>query len=748
MNVKTSPNAVAHAPGSRRTAMSRPAVPLALALAAVLPSCAADVPPPLSPPAAAPATTAGPPVAPRRPVVDAYHGVQVADDYQWLERSDDPEVVAWSTAENGHTRRYLDALPDRSAIRARLRELFGASGVYHFELERGGGRLFALEDKPPHQQPFLVTLASADDPTGERVLVDPNRIDPTGGTSIDFYVPSLDGSLCAISLSQKGSEDGTLHVYEAASGRELPDRIPRVNGGTAGGSVTWNAGGTGFYYTRYPHAGERPPADLPFFQQVYFHKLGTAESDDRYALGKEFPRIAQTQLLSSDDGKYVLATVEDGDGGQYAHWLLGPGGVWEALAGFKDGVKEARFGRDGSLYLLLVAGAPRGKILKLDPGVRALARARVVVAEGDGAIDRFVVSSGHLYVATTVGGPSELRVFDLEGKDPAVVPILPVSAVRRLLATDGDDVLFSNVSFIDPATWYRYSASTRTMRRTGLFKTSPASYADAEVVRETCISRDGVKVPLNVLRRKGMVLDGHAPLLLTGYGGFGISSSPRFTALHRLWLDHGGVYALANLRGGGEFGEAWHTAGNLTRKQNVFDDLSACAAHVVEAGYTKPARLAIMGASNGGLLMGAALTQHPAQFRAVVSMVGIYDMLRLERTPNGAFNVAEYGTVKDPEQFRALYDYSPYHHVQDGIAYPAVLFLTGANDPRVDPFHSRKMTARLQAATAALGRAGRPVLLRTSDDTGHGGGTPLDAEIEEDVDVYSFLLRELGMTGG
>ncbi len=560
-------------------------------------------------------------------------------------------------------------------------------------------------------------------------------------------MPSLDGRLVAVSLSQKGSENGTLHVYEVASGRELPDRIPHVNGGTAGGSVTWNADGSGLYYTRYPHAGERPPPDLDFYQQVWFHELGSPEADDRYAIGKEFPRIAETELSTSDDGKYVLATVQNGDGGEFAHYLLGPGGTWETIAGFKDGVKAAAFGRDGSLYLLSTAGAPRRKLLKLDPGVASLAKARVVVPESSVVIQSFEASASHLFVVDLAGGPSELRVFDLEGKGGAAVPILPVSTVSEIVPAGGDDVLFRNQSFIDPPGWYHYAAAARETRKTALFQTSPVSYADTEVVRETCVSKDGTKVPLNVLRRKDTRLDGQNPFLLTGYGGFGISRTPRFSPTTRPWLDHGGVFAVANLRGGGEFGEAWHEAGNLTKKQNVFDDFAACAAHVVEAKYTSPKRLAILGGSNGGLLMGAELTQHPGAFRAVVSLVGIYDMLRVESTPNGAFNVTEYGTVKDPAQFRALYAYSPYHHVQEGILYPSVLFLTGANDPRVDPFHSRKMTARLQAVTASLGIWAHPILLRTSSDTGHGIGTPLDAEIDQLTDIYGFLLKELGVAG-
>jgi prolyl oligopeptidase len=348
-------------------------------------------------------------------------------------------------------------------------------------------------------------------------------------------------------------------------------------------------------------------------------------------------------------------------------------------------------------------------------------------------------------VGDLAGGPSQVRVVPIAPKlakahDTTTVPILPVSAIGQIVALDGDDVLYRNQSFVDPPGWYRYSATTGTTAPTPLRQTSSADFHDAEVVRETCLSKDGTQVPLNVLRRKGTPADGNTPTLLYGYGGYGINLTPRFRALNRLWLDAGGVYAVANLRGGGELGEAWHDGGKLTNKQNVFDDFYACAQHLVEEKTTRPERLAILGASNGGLLMGAELTQHPEMFRAVVSRVGIYDMLRVELTPNGAFNTTEFGSVKDPEQFKALYAYSPYHHVQPGTRYPATLMMTGANDPRVDPWQSRKMASALQAATASS----EPILLRANGDTGHGLATPLDAEIEEQADTFAFLLHELG----
>ncbi len=678
-----------------------------------------------------------PPATPKRPATDTYHGVAVRDDYRWLETWTDPDVQKWSEAQNAYARSVLDRLPGRQAIARRARELEASPSPEYFALAARGGVVFALKEEPPRQQPFLVALESAGDPRSERVLVDPNALDPKGGTSIDWYVPSLDGQLVAVSMSEGGSESGTVRIFETAAGKALSDVIPRVNGGTAGGGLAWISGASGFFYTRYPRGGERPPEDMDFYQQVWFHKLGTKTEDDAYSLGKDFPRIAETTLQSSEDGRAVLASVKNGDGGEVAQLLRTAAAEWVSVAGFADKAADARFGPDGSVYLLSRQGAPRGKILRLPLGTPSLASASTVVPEEDGVLERFLPTASRLYVVEIVGGPHRLRVFDREGKPKGEVPILPFSSVGSIVRLSGDEVLFRNQSYLAPRAWYRTGPDGKVVR-TALAKKSPASFADTEVVRETVTSKDGTKVPLTILRRKGTRLDGHNPTLLSGYGGFGVSEAPGFSDGLRLWIEQGGVYAIANLRGGGEFGESWHLAGNRTKKQNVFDDFLSCARFLIDQGYARPEKLAIEGGSNGGLLMGAALTQRPDLFRAVVSFAGIYDMLRVELSPNGTFNVTEYGTVKDPDQFRALYAYSPYHHVSDGARYPAILFLTGANDPRVDPMQSRKMTARLQAA-------GATVLLRTSSGSGHGIGTALDEALAQQTDVWAFLFRELGV---
>ncbi len=685
----------------------------------------------------------------KRAVVNEYHGVKVTDDYQWLEDGNAKEVKDWVAEQNKTTRTYFNGTPSREALRNRIKTILSSVSADRFGLQMSGDKLFALKDQPPKQQPFLVVMgdpsqAKTDADLKERVLVDPNVIDTKGTTTIDWYEPSADGKWVAVSMSTGGTENGTVRVYDVEKGTETGDVVTYANSGTAGGSLTWSADNKGFYYTRHPHPGEAKKEDMGFFQQVYFHKLGTKEAEDTFSLGKDdLPRIAEVELHTSKDGKWMIASVQKGDGGEYWHFLHSTKNKkWKRFADLPDKIIHTEFGPDNKLYLLSLKDAPKGKVLRVDPEKVDLAKASVVVPHSDVTIQGFLPTKSKLYVKDLAGGPSQVRVFDLKGKASGTVPIPPISSVRQIVPMGGDDVLFRGESFTETAAWYTYRPNEKSpVTRTIMAMTSNVSFADAEVLRETCTSKDGTKVPLNIVRKKGTVLDGSNPMLLTGYGGYGISLQPKANPMVRVWLDAGGVFAVVNLRGGGEFGEEWHLAGNLGKKQNVFDDFYACAKFAVESKHTNPQKLAIMGGSNGGLLMGAALTQHPEAYKAVVSYVGIYDMLRVELSPNGAFNVTEFGTVKEPDLFKALYAYSPLHNVKDGTAYPSVLFLTGENDPRVEPHQSRKMTARLQAASTS-----GMVMLRSSADAGHGGGTPLDEEIEQQADVYSFLVRELGLT--
>ena len=685
-------------------------------------------------------------VAPRRPVVNEYHGVKVTDDYQWLEQGTNLAVREWTAKQNARSRAYWDKVPVRERLAEELEDLYEESSANYFGMAYRNNLNFMMRFRPPQQQPVLIWMESITRRGRSRTVVDPNELNTNGTTTIDWYVPSRDGRLVAVSLSEKGSEDGALHFFDTlkTNANKLADVVPRVQYPTAGGSAAWNPDGSGIFYTRFPGPGERPAADEHFYQQVYFHKLGTAVSEDRYEIGKEFPRIAEIELEASEDGKLVLATVANGDGGDYCHWLRLTNGQWRQLTKFEDGVKHAAFGRD-ALYLLSRRNAPRGKVLRLalDAAGQGIAAAKEFIPQGEAVMESLAPSARGLYVKELVGGPSRVRYFDGDGKQIRNLEFKEPTAVQQMLVRRGEELTYRRVRFTEPYAWNTYDPrSNAPPMRTSLAGTSAVKFDDVEVVRESATSKDGTKVPIIIIKRKSTKLDGNNPTVLYGYGGYGISLAPDFKVSRRLWLDAGGVYAIANLRGGGEFGEAWHKAGSLTNKQNVFDDFIACAEHLIEKRYTNPKKLAIQGGSNGGLLMGAALTQRPDLFRAVAAHVGIYDMLRVELEPNGAFNVTEFGTVTDRAQFTALHAYSPFHRVTNGTAYPAVLLTTGENDGRVNPYNSKKMAARLQAATTVAST--QPILLRTSTSAGHGMGSALRDRIEEEADVLSFLIDQLG----
>ncbi|WP_395645566.1 prolyl oligopeptidase family protein [Terricaulis sp.] len=702
---------------------------LVLALALAAPAYARD--------ASAPPTRVG-------NVVDTYHGQAVQDPYRWLE-GDDAEVRAFDEAQTARTRAYLDALPGRAAIRTRMQDYLSQSSATRYMLTAAGERLFCIYAEPGKQQAMLAVMGRDADPARQRVVVDPNKIDPTGATSIDWYIPSPDGRYVAVSLSRAGSELGTLSVFDVRTGQRVHEQIPRVNGPTAGGDVAWSPDGRGFWYTRYP-GEERPEADRAFYQQVYFHRFGDDPAQDAHVFGDGLPRIAEIKLDFSREANALLISVQNGDGGDFAHYVRSRDGHITQVTRFEDDIDFAVFGPDRALYLVGERAAPRRYIQRLAPGMTDLAQARTIVEQGEDVIvtdfwgeDPINFAAGRMYVRYIAGGPSRVRIFDLAGRPQGDLDLPEIAAVNEIEPV-GADVLYSVETYLTPLQFYRRHNGAGTP--TALRVTSPIRFDDAEVVRAFATSRDGTRVPVNIIRRRGAAQDGSAPAILYGYGGYGLSQTPFFLGgPRRMWLDSGGVFAIANIRGGGEYGEDWHQQGALTHKQNVFDDFIAAADYLARERYTSPQHLALRGGSNGGLLMGAVLTQRPDIARAIVSDVGIYDMIRSEFEPNGEFNVTEFGTIRDPAQFSALYAYSPYHHVRTGTNYPAVLLTTGLNDGRVAPFQSRKMAAALQAATAS----GLPIYLRVRSDSGHGMGSALSAMIDDSADYQAFIYDQLGV---
>jgi prolyl oligopeptidase len=678
-----------------------------------------------------------PPVVetPRIPVTTSYHGVDVTEDYRWLEDGSSKDTIAWSKAQQQLTRTYYDAVPWRGMLRARIEQLLKAERTTYRKLASGGGTYFALKEQTPRQQPFLVALTDLDDTGTERIVVDPNAIDPSGETTIDWFVPSVDGGRVAVSLSEHGTEDGSLHVFDVESGEVVDEPIPHVN--LMGGSMAWRHDGSGFWYTRCAD-----PAG--FRQQVWVREIGGAPDRLDVAGGFADEIIAENVLSASADGRWVMDRVQKGDGGEWQVFVRSqdPDGAWWQLADVPDRCTYAVLGAD-ALYLLSRRDAPHGKVLRLPltEGAR-VADADEIVPASKLVIEDLAVTDGTVWVVDMDGGPQQLRAFDLDGGPLPTPEIPPVSSVAsywaRLCRLGRDRLAWSCESFTEPPTWW-VAADGEAPRPTALTTTSPVDLSGYDVTREFAVSRDGTLVPLNIIAPPGTSRDGTAPALLTAYGGYAISLVPRFNPESLLWLEQGGVLVIANIRGGGEYGEEWHHAGRLTTKQNCFDDFIASADHLHDTGITSRDRLAIIGGSNGGLLMGAVLTQRPDIARAVVAAVPVMDSLRSETTTNGKFNTTEFGTVEDSDTFSALLAYSPLHNVVDGTSYPAVLLTAGENDTRVDAWHAKKMTARLQAATSS----GRAVLLRL-ESTGHLTGS-LDQTIDETTDLHAFLFDQLAL---
>jgi prolyl oligopeptidase len=686
--------------------------------------------------------SAGPLRATPNIVRDTMHGVVVEDPYRWLE-GDDANVKEWAASQSTHAHRVLDGLPEIEALRQELTAIYKAPITTYGGLRRAGRKLFAYRKQPQKEQAELIVFDDIAKVADARIVVDPTA----GGTAtraIDWAFPSPDGTRVAVSMSEKGSEKGDLSIVDL-EGKLLEPVIPNVYRGTGGGNVAWTPDGKGLYYTRYPSAGERPDAELDFWMQVYFHELGKPASSDRYELGKDLPKIAEV-ILESDPRGRVLAKVQNGDGGEYRHYLRDAKGAWRQLDDWQDRITYVGFGTTPDLWVVSIKDAPRGKILRLAANAKSTAEAKVVIAEGKDTIatdfwnaDWGVVDAGdRIYVTYQVGGPTELRAFTRAGK-PAKAPVLPAVSSSSKPVVLADGIVVSAVSYTTPRAYYKLATKSGTTEILDTISPKPTvELAATEVVREYATSKDGTKVPFTIIWPKGAPRDGSVPCLARGYGGYGSSEAPAFVIGHAPLLARGICLVETNLRGGGEFGEEWHRAGMLTNKQNVFDDFAAVLQFLVDNKVTSTSRLAILGGSNGGLLMGATLVQHPALVKAVVSLVGVYDSLRSELSTNGAFNVTEYGTVKDKAQFEAMRAYSPYHNVKPA-AYPAILMMTGDNDARVAPWHSRKFTAALQAANTG----GAPILLRTSATAGHGSGTAASERIAQTAQMQAFILWQI-----
>jgi prolyl oligopeptidase len=700
-------------------------------------------------PAAAPGA---PPKAQAKPIVDIYHGTKVTDNYRWLEDSNSPETQKWVADEMAYTRALLDPLPGRDAIHKRLTELLSIGSITAPMI--AGKHYFYTKREGMQNQPVLYVRDGLNGP--DRVLVDANQLAADGTIALDWFQPSDNGKYVAYGISQSGSEMSTLHVVETKRGTILPDTIER----TRAASIAWLHDNSGFYYTRYPKKGDAPAGQEMYNRHVFFHDLGTDPETDDLIFGEGRDPEDWPSVFLSNDGRWLLIHVSQG-WTKSELFLMDTHGK-NPPSRLTTG-KDFNYGAevyDGKVYITTNEDAPRYRLLVTDAGNFDREAWKEIIPQSDAVLQNASVYAGKLMVQYEQNATSKLKLFDLEGKK---ISDISLPAIGTVFGSGGkwnhEEAFFGFHSFTVPPSIYRVELKpihvetkptgpvgdiglTSLWTKVDAPSIDPSAY---EVAQEWYKSKDGTRVPMFIVHKKGLEKNGKNPTLLTAYGGFNISLTPSFSRTAYLWMEHGGIFAVANLRGGGEFGEDWHRAGMLDKKQNVFDDMIAAAEHLISEKYTDKNHLAIQGGSNGGLLMGAMMTQRPDLFRAVVCQVPLLDMLRYQNFQIAKLWIPEYGTAENAEQFKWLYAYSPYQHVKAGVEYPAILFMTGDFDTRVDPMHAKKMAALMQAEAKNGSSKTRSILLRVESKAGHGAGKPITKQIEEFTDVYSFLFWQLGM---
>jgi len=698
--------------------------------------------------------SSGPPKTKSETVVDNYHGQQIADPYRWLEDAAAPETQQFVAAQNAYTQSVLEKVPGREKLRQRIEQLLTIGRVAS---PRIGGENYFYERRDGRQNQAVVYVRQGGQGKNlhkdDRALIDVNALAPDGTIALDWWYPSEDGRYVAFGTSPNGSELSTLQVIETATGKLLPEKIDR----TRAASLAWLPDSSGFYYTRYPRPGDVPAGEEMYNRRVFFHRLSSASN----AHGAQDPLIFPADGIElapqhwpnvsiSNDGCWLLVDVSEG----WTKTEL----YLKDLSSKDHSASQSRFQRittgknflyhgeilDGQIYITTNEDAPRFRVFKAACTAPERSNWKEIIPESDAVIEgRAAIIARKLFVHSIKNASSQISLFDLNGRLEANVAMPALGSLFDLGGNwNSNSGFFGFVSYAIPPTVFEVSLSGQTAEWARM--ESGIDAARYQVEQLWFNSKDGTRVPMFVVSKKGLLKNGCSPTLLSGYGGFNAGRTPVFNRnAMLLLLDQGGVYADVQLRGGNEFGEDWHRGGMLEKKQNVFDDFIAAAEHLIAEKYTDAEHLAIQGGSNGGLLVGAALTQRPDLFRAVVCQVPLLDMLRYQNFQIAKLWIPEYGSSDDPEQFKYLYAYSPYHRVKEGMQYPAVLFMTAESDTRVDPMHAVKMAALLQAE-AANGPE-RPILLRVDAKAGHGVGKPIMKLVDDAVDVWSFLFWQLGV---
>lgn len=688
-----------------------------------------------------------PPAATVRPVTDDYFGTKIEDPYRWMENTKDPEFQSWAKAQATYTDDMLKSLPGREKLLNRIKELDNA-GAQTFSFQSFGGHYFYLKTMPGDSNRKLYVRDATSGK--ETLLFDPEQL--TKGIvhySLDYYSPSLDGKYVAYGVSPGGSEESVLHVIAVDTGKELPDVIDRANFG----ATTWLADNQSFLYFRLNKLGPNSPGTDKYLRaKTYLHHLGGDPDKDEAVFGQGL-----ASQVSIDDPDFPIAVVPPG-----SHWVLGiiAHGVrneitaycaplselngaktpWRKLFDVDADITNADVHGD-HIYLLSHHNASRYQVLRTNLNNPDLAHAQVVVAAGEPVLRDLKAAADALYVQQLDGGIGRILRVPYDGGEAEQVSLPFEGAVDELFVDQRKPgIVIRYESWTKPRVTLAYDPKAAKLTDLKLTPPPPVDFSQIESREVKARSADGTMVPLSVVFKRGTPLDSSAPTILNGYGSYGITQDPSFNPILLAWLERGGIFAVAHIRGGGEYGEDWHNAGRMLTKQNTISDFIACAEYLIENKYTSPAKLAIRGGSAGGITIGGSITQRPELFAAAADLVPCSDMLREETTPNGPPNIPEFGSVKTEDGFKGLYLMSAYHHIKEKTAYPAVLVVTGINDPRVDSWEAAKMAARLQAATSS----GKPVLLRIDYDAGHGFGSTKPQQERLTADTYSFFLWQFG----
>ncbi len=678
-----------------------------------------------------------PPSTPIDAVYDTLHGTEIVDYYRWLENGDDAVVKKWENEQDEYCRKLLAEYPKRNLLQTRIDRLMqiGTMG----DPRIAGGKYFYKKRTGDMEHAQLLMKNSPD--SEPVVILDPNTFSGDATVALDWWYPSTDGNMIAFGKSARGTENSTLYIYDVKEGEVLDDTIPYVRNT----SVAWLNDNSGFYYARYPQPGEVPEGEEEYYRKIYFHELGRFWKEDPLIFGEGREKTEWSDVKLSPNNRYLVINVWRGwSESEILFKERNSTGDFKVITSGQEGA-FVPFPVDDGIFIYTDYRAPRYRIMKSYYDQPFIKNWELRIPETDGSKYSFGVTEKHLIVHELYNASSRILVYEKNGqftKEIALPAIGSVMGDETIIFTEpyGNEVLFGYNSFFVPPRIYRYDLDSMELQVVDQIKTD--LNLDKYTVSQVWYpSKDGTQISMFLVHKKDIELDGNNPAIVYGYGGFNSSEVPYFSRTMTMFYDAGGVYAYTQLRGGGEYGEEWHRQGMLENKQNTFDDFIAACEWLIENNYTNSEKLCIMGGSNGGLLVGAVMVQRPDLMKAVVSSRPLLDMLRYHKFLIGELWIPEYGSADIPEQFEFIYEYSPYHNIEKGTAYPAVLFESADHDTRVDPLHARKMTAALQAATSS----GNPVLLRVQRQTGHGQGAPKRIIIEELLDEYCFIFRQLGI---